>query len=320
MSRLILLSLLFLLSACAPYVEASDPYTQRAAADGAIQATSEARLYEMRQVTQAAAREQERTENEIARIMAPLAASQTALAVDVLRAQATDTAGRATTTAAVWASAATATRQAVDLDHERAAWVMEQDHARSRFWETVRPWLVGASIILAYILIWRVVDLLLVLVDRKQSVHETRYGAIIGYAPTNSGEWRWQIVQPQHKELRPRRAVNVVTDLGMHGNVLSSPTPDRSLHGLVHKLLIESIEINGPASTQIPSWERLTDAGYKWASNTWQRAENALEEAGAVKAEKKGTFLCEGYISLADLEAEIRGHHLQLSPIRNINI
>ena len=301
----------------------SDPYSQRAAADGAIQATSVAIERERKAVEQAVQEDNQKTKNEIARIYAPLEAAETEFALSVAAGQTTREAAQATDSARmVYAQAtgqsarATSTQRVADIAIENAQRKLIRQEQRAEVLDIFL--LIAALIILlggavcAVVFFWRLPEIY----NRSKMVKVTEYGVL------TYGQFGWQSANAQITQATttvPRKVpqMDIVEHLGQSVNRSRPAQSDRSLRGKVITLLQDAIELNGAGDTQIPSWTKLQAFGKRWVSETWQEPVNALEELNVVRADNTGTFVVggpTGYVNLADLLGEIRGGHLEIIP------
>ena len=346
--------LVIFLSACdgAPgdYSDPS-PYRQKAIADAEIQETAAAQVERQAQATLAAARDAGETENEIARIMAPVRARESEVTLE-----STAVANRA---AAATLSAAE-TAQAIEYDAARLAAEQRRIEAQIEIdrrrrleanaaaWDSVWRWakpllslaIGGAFAALLYFLPRRWLEhvirqkrqagSILLLSDGTKiffdergqpdildlDLPRARFGLPKSSSPAGGNG------NGSHEPDKLKTLSGVwgsgesVQAVGASGNVLVSPlrAPDHSTNGLALELVQESMrKLEGGAyKDELAGWRALN-----WPSSRWQRAVGALKAAGLVETvEGQGTYLPEGgrYDCLAQLEMALRSRELVLRP------
>ncbi len=316
---LFILAIAPLLTACVapPDLAYTDPRIQRAAADEAIRVTAQAQLDAQIAAAQEQAADDAKTENELERLMAPLRASQTALALANEQARATDQAARSTdiareqyAQATDQASRATSTQYAAELSLESA----QRAAAHSEQWKMVFDvfGLVAALIVLIggavalVALCWRLPDLL----ERLLMVKVTKYGVMV-YKPTG-----WQPAGAVLQEETYRSRINMAKQnfTQITPSVYSSSTPDRGLLDWAKVLVKDSIDILGDDANYLASVDQLQRAGRRWNAERRQAVVDAMEANQIVIGKKgSGVFLVE-YDDLAELYNDLLDGRVRLSP------
>ena len=313
------------------------PYRQKAIADAEIQETAAARVEREAQATLSAAREAGQAENEIRRVMAPVQAKQTEMALE-----STAIANRAAAAALDAEQTATA-RQALLADMEaekhRIELQIEMDRRRRQeanaaAWDSVWRWakpllllaIGGAFAAFLYFLPRRWLEhvirqrrqagsILLLSDGTKIFFDERGQPEVLGSPAGGNGNG-------SHEPTALKSLSGVwgsgepVQSMGASGTVLISRlrAPDHSTTGLALELVQESMRTieGGAYKDELAGWRALN-----WPSSRWQRAVGALKAAGLVETvEGQGTYLPEGgrYDCLAQLEMALRSRELVLRP------
>lgn len=335
---LCLFSLLFL-AACVPYTP-SDPVSQVMQGQAAQTNTAQAAFDESARTTEQAADDEHRTTNEIARIMAPIRASQTAMALAITAGAATSTSAAATsteqafqTTATNNAAVATSTQAIVDYQLAQQKQSDEERTANARywagFWKIVIGLLISGLVIALVVFIWRVAgplgkDLgswIIEWLDRRYSVYvDPKWGRLTIWQDPNATYKAGIISESPYRAMAPHAYPNLnesrpdgVSSIG--ASVLSSAScrPDDSPAGLVRRLVADSIDVNGAESNIVPSWMKLKAHGFDWSSTTWENAKGALESLAIVNGRKGSrTKLVGEYHCLMDLDIAIRENRIKV--------
>lgn len=312
-------------AACSPAPVQSDPYSMQALAEGQLRATQQAAIERAAAATLQAAELQERARAEIDVLNAYLGATQTAFAIDGLRATSTMSAILATDTAV--ANQSTATAVAHQARATQAALEMQmRQAARDEKWNTTMAWFYAifwpVVIVLVLsglgVLVWRGFNWLIEWSDRKRAIYQTPFG-IITFEPDEFGRYRPRmLISNDSNFFRSRPNMNSlesgVQSITMSGSVLSSPprTPDNSTASLALSLVQDAARVAGPASSVLPGWRQLEPHG--WNSEKWQRVVAALRAAGLVETEQgRGTYLVR-YACLSDLEVALRSRKVSIRP------
>ncbi len=338
-------ALALLLAACEPVTpEPQDPLAQVLEGQAHQTATAQAVLERDARSTQDAAESEQKSAAEIARVMAPIRASQTALDLQITAGAATETAAIATasaasaqTTATNNAAIATSTQAIADFQLEIRKREAVRDDAAARFWGVFWPVVVmvfvGGVVIALVVLVWRLgaslgKDLgpwLIEILDRRNSYHVDRYGRIMIWQDPNATYRAGVLDGSPYRQVKPRAYVNLnapenkhteVRSLGASGNVLSSAPgqTDNSPGGLVRRLVEDAIRVNGPESEVLPSWPKLKKNGFQWTSDPWKNAVDALKRLGIVSADPGSrTRLVGEYHCLVELDTAIREDKIKVS-------
>jgi len=328
---------LAVLAGCAPASwgegVGSDPYVRKAAAEGEIQATGQARIQQIAEATLAAAVDQGKTENEQERLMLPLRASETAIAISNIQAQATSVAAQATSTASALqstainqAAQALATQRVDDFNMAKQQWELDRAKANARIYDGLIPIAFGlgmfGGILILIVCLWKGADLLLTVLDRRMMVKVTEYGVMV-YVPNENNEWSWKPAAAIREQSYYRKRPNLNEPVPAHTfeqitpSVFRSPIirSQRDISFLALTLVMDSIEVMGEDATTIASLERLKEAGKRWNGDARNEAVRSLEGADAVwTVNGGGTYVDKKYANLANLAAQIRGKHLKIYP------
>jgi len=329
------LLLCLLLAACAPAygygAPPSDPYVQRAAADGAIQATEAARIRQAADATLDAAVELGQTEHERARLMLPIQASETALALrategllTAVAAQATATAGAQQATATIQADRERATQAAIQIQATRLAndlyWEVQRESFYAVFWPAVVAVAVIGLLFILAVVLWHGSARLLKIIEDRSRIRQMKRGEIMRLSP--GGYWEIVVLNPHNLSQFMSQARPIPSGEGdparaltRSGSVWASPV-DRPESNAERALrLVQDAEVvNGANSNVLPSWPSLQAAGYDWTSGKWQSVKAWLEAARLVKSENTGTFLVGRYACLADLRVALEDRKISLRP------
>lgn len=306
--------LLFLLiAACVPAdynAPSYDPYLDRAMgqqavarSNAAIEATTAAQNRLMAEATLQSAREKDETDFKITQISAEIQGTQSAISAQQTQAAMTQIAAVATqqaqSTAVAWqlyqtpmAATQTALDRQVRIDEAR------EQRAKVSIW--VIPLAIGMAIIW---LAWKAgnyIDLKAEILDRDNSVRESRQGTIIRVWDPDLDDYLWTPLM----DAALSRRLSSRSDFPLVEAVEFSPSritaTSDSGNGdkqLVTQLIKDAIGKVGDGSNVIPGWRDLKG----WNSTKWSKAVKQLAQAGVVKTvEREGTYL-RRFESLADL-------------------
>lgn len=330
-SLILFACLLLLLAACdaAP----PDPYTMAGQAAGAIRATQEAerlareqQIYQAQQATLAAAALADKAQAEIDLLNAQLGATQTALAIDYERAEATRAAQQATQTADAYVLQSTAQAQEAQATSTALAGVMqaEADQARRRqMMDDLRSIVIPIAQMVIFLLVlagaWRAFTWWIEWQDRKRSMYETRQGTVVWVLDGDG--------TPQPRLLAATTTTSGYTarrpdgysqlpavTLSPGAVTASSPArpalPENTTAALVLRLARDAERVEGGDSPIIPGWRRLPG----WNSDQWQRAVAALREQQIVQTQAGEKTLLVGYECIADLVSALEQHKVRIRP------
>ena len=330
--------MLLLLSACAPgygygfSADPADPYVQRAAADGAIQATEAARVQQAAGATLAAAVDAGKTGQEQARLMLPLQASQTAISIANQQAQATATAAVATSTAVAQGATATAdayretvTVAVLNIQATRAAGEAYWEYQKLGF-DMIASRFITVSAVIAFLVI------LVIVAFEGSAIIFRRWGRLLALhkirdvilEDTPRG---WEILDDSHpvavsshRSAVPRAPGEPagVRPWGNWAFIEQNSRDKATATGLALRLLRDGESVAGSSSNVLPGWRELAHLG--WDSPAWQMVKGLLEQARAVRSvEGVGTYVEQPYQCLVELRLALEDRKIRLAPLPHSN-
>jgi hypothetical protein len=317
------------LSACVPVPTSpgSDPIIDAAVAQARQTSTVQARVDLEAQATEQAARDANKTENEIRRAMAPVQARQTEAAVELTLAamRITEAAAQVTQTAA----ARLAVVEALELQQKQEQVRQEiaaqqRQEANAAAFDSVWRWadpLLRVVLFLAvglalaaglYFLPSRWLSHKIRMEKQKKSIVLLPNGNVAYFGPgglellTPSGEHSVPAI-PNLGSARSStwgdgsqpETISVTADV-----LRSKPRQaDNTPTGKALALVEAAIRAAGPYTDKIPRWDNLGVT-----SSQWQYATGILDANGLIEKTPTGTFLREGggYDSLAKLDQALR--------------
>lgn len=321
----LLFGILFLMTACLPYQETGDPAMRALAAQAEQTGTARAVAIRNQAATVTAEVAMDRSQRAIDQAMQRLAIEQTSQAISEARASSTAAvatlqAGLATSTSQAISGAATQT--AVSLEVQ--ARIRQDAIARER--DEFLSWFVPVSIFVSAIalggaliyFLWLLLPDILVWIDRRQSIRESRYGVAIWRYDPDSDQViphynSFGIVMHKDPELnRPRQLLDQdarpsAWDIGK--SVSISRPENQTTQALAIRLMQDACQVEPPSSNRIPGHRELSG----WLPERWQRVVNALKTAGIAQREGNAIRLVDGYC-LDRLYAELYAHKIHLRP------